>query len=74
MPMSIQAAEENLGVPAAGIALVLGADRILDMSRTAIDVAGDLVACLLMEGWQQSQRESGAIIGTPANVHKEDMP
>ncbi len=56
MPMSIQAAEENLGVPAAGIALILGVDRILDMSRSAIDVAGELVACLLMARWQQSRR------------------
>jgi Na+/H+-dicarboxylate symporter len=31
--------------------LILGVDRILDMSRTAINVAGDLVTCLLAERW-----------------------
>jgi DAACS family dicarboxylate/amino acid:cation (Na+ or H+) symporter len=31
-------------VPAEGIALILGIDRILDMSRTTINVLGDLVA------------------------------
>jgi Na+/H+-dicarboxylate symporter len=39
------------GVPPSGVALILGVDRILDMSRTAINVAGDLVTCLLAERW-----------------------
>lgn len=42
----------SVGIPAAGIALVMGVDRILDMSRTAVNAAGDLVACLLMERLQ----------------------
>lgn len=33
-----------VGVPAEGIALVLGVDRFLDMCRTALNVVGDLVA------------------------------
>lgn len=41
----------TIGVPAAGIALILGVDRILDMSRTAINVTGDLVAAKLMDKW-----------------------
>ncbi len=32
---------ETIGVPAAGIALILGVDRILDMCRTAVNVTGD---------------------------------
>ncbi len=32
------------GVPAEGIAIVLGIDRILDMSRTTVNVCGDLSA------------------------------
>jgi DAACS family dicarboxylate/amino acid:cation (Na+ or H+) symporter len=32
------------GVPAEGIAIILGIDRILDMSRTCVNVCGDLVA------------------------------
>jgi len=42
---------ETVGIPAAGIALIMGVDRILDMSRTAINVTGDLVTCALMEKW-----------------------
>ena len=32
---------EAINVPAAGIALILGVDRILDMCRTAVNVTGD---------------------------------
>ena len=32
---------ESVGVPVAGIALILGVDRILDMCRTAANVTGD---------------------------------
>ncbi|CAM3250443.1 dicarboxylate/amino acid:cation symporter [Rhodothermus bifroesti] len=33
---------ESVGVPSAGIALILGVDRILDMCRTVTNVTGDL--------------------------------
>lgn len=36
---------ENVGIPVSGIALILGVDRILDMSRTTVNVTGDLTAC-----------------------------
>lgn len=42
---------ETAGIPAAGIALIIGVDRILDMSRTAVNVSGDLVAARLMNVW-----------------------
>jgi Na+/H+-dicarboxylate symporter len=41
----------GIGVPASGIALIIGVDRILDMSRTSINVTGDLAACVVMERW-----------------------
>ena len=39
----------TIGVPAEGIALIMGVDRILDMSRTAVNVAGDMVACSVVD-------------------------
>jgi Na+/H+-dicarboxylate symporter len=33
----------GFGVPAEGIAIVLGVDRFLDMCRTTVNVYGDLV-------------------------------
>lgn len=41
----------TVGVPPSGIALIMGVDRILDVSRTAINVCGDLGAAVLMERW-----------------------
>ena len=39
---------EAVGVPAAGIALILGVDRILDMCRTVTNVTGDAtIACVI---------------------------
>ena len=40
---------QGMGGPAEGLALILGVDRILDMSRTAVNVSGDLTACVVME-------------------------
>jgi Na+/H+-dicarboxylate symporter len=38
----------SLGIPLAGLALILGLDRILDMIRTALNVTGDLTACVVI--------------------------
>jgi Na+/H+-dicarboxylate symporter len=48
--------------PAAGIALILGVDRILDMCRTAVNVTGDLTAATVVarsEGETLSVRAGG---------------
>lgn len=46
----------TVGVPASGIALILGVDRILDMSRTTLNVTGDMVASLVMNRWVGGER------------------
>lgn len=48
----------GIGVPPAGIALIIGVDRILDMSRTAVNVTGDLVACSVVERWSSHEAET----------------
>ena len=48
---------EGLGVPASGIAVIIGVDRILDMSRTAVNVTGDLTACIVMQEWLPESSE-----------------
>ena len=50
----------SVGIPPAGIALIMGVDRILDMSRTAINVSGDLVATVLMDRWVGDKRSAEA--------------
>ena len=42
---------QSMGIPPGGVALLIGVDRILDMSRTTVNVVGDLVACVLMNRW-----------------------
>jgi len=39
---------EAVGVPSAGIALILGVDRILDMMRTTINVTGDATVAIVV--------------------------
>jgi Na+/H+-dicarboxylate symporter len=56
----------TIGVPPAGVALIMGVDRILDMSRTAINVCGDIVACKLMDRWIGDSLESQPEPGIPA--------
>lgn len=48
----------TVGIPAAGIALIMGVDRILDMCRTAINVSGDLVAAKLIDHWGKDSEET----------------
>jgi Na+/H+-dicarboxylate symporter len=46
----------SVGIPTAGIALIIGVDRILDMSRTSVNVTGDLVTCAVMDKWVGSKK------------------
>ena len=38
----------SFGIPAAGLVFVIGVDRLLDMSRTVVNVTGDLAACRIL--------------------------
>lgn len=48
----------SIGIPAAGVALIIGVDRILDMCRTAVNVSGDLVACVALQGRTRATGDS----------------
>jgi Na+/H+-dicarboxylate symporter len=39
----------SAGIPVAGVALIMGVDRILDMTRTTVNVAGDLFAASVVD-------------------------
>ncbi|MEO7994609.1 MAG: dicarboxylate/amino acid:cation symporter, partial [bacterium] len=45
----------RMGVPAEGILLVIGVDRILDMSRSGVHVLGDLVAASVVDHWVSAE-------------------
>ena len=38
----------TFGIPAEGLVFVIGVDRLLDMSRTLVNVTGDLAACRIL--------------------------
>lgn len=46
----------TVGVPPEGIALVLGVDRLLDMCRTVVNVAGDMVCAVVVAAGEAPDR------------------
>jgi DAACS family dicarboxylate/amino acid:cation (Na+ or H+) symporter len=48
-----------VGVPPEGIGLILGVDRFLDMCRTTLNVAGDLVAATVVSRGENGAGEQG---------------
>jgi DAACS family dicarboxylate/amino acid:cation (Na+ or H+) symporter len=57
---------QTVNVPAEGIALILGVDRILDMSRTVPNVTGDLLTSIVIT------RSEGLPLGTPQHAGLPD--
>jgi DAACS family dicarboxylate/amino acid:cation (Na+ or H+) symporter len=43
---------ETVGIPGEYIALVIGVDRLLDMCRTTVNVAGDMSATCVVARWE----------------------
>lgn len=45
---------QQVGLPVEGIALIIGVDRLLDMTRTAVNITGDaMVSCLVAKSENQ---------------------
>ena len=42
---------QSVGLPAEAIAILLPIDRLLDTIRTAVNVEGDMIGCLLVQKW-----------------------
>ena len=54
---------DAVGVPVAGLALILGIDRIPDMMRSAVNLLGQVSAAVLVDRWAGSKDESTEKIG-----------
>jgi len=50
--LSAAPAMDAVGIPGAGLAVLLGVDRIPDMARTATNVTGTLAATLVIDRWE----------------------
>lgn len=56
------AALPYFGLPEAGILLVIAVDQLLDMGRSATNVFGNSVACIVVDAWDRRRREPVAVI------------
>ena len=48
---------DAIGVPVAGLAIILGIDRIPDMMRSAVNILGQVSAAALVDRWTADTRE-----------------
>jgi Na+/H+-dicarboxylate symporter len=53
----IAAALPYFHLPEAGLLLVLAADHILDMGRSATNIVGNAVACVVVDAWEGRKKE-----------------
>ena len=49
----VAATATAFGLPADGVAIVLGVDRILDMVRTCCNVFGNCIATVVVARWEK---------------------
>ncbi|MDP2576572.1 MAG: dicarboxylate/amino acid:cation symporter [Gemmatimonadota bacterium] len=59
---------QQANVPEAGIALILGVDRILDMCRTAVNVTGDLTVSIFV-----ARTEGEELVPHPVGVEAAEL-
>lgn len=45
---------QSAGIPVEGLVIIIGVERILGMFRSALNVTGDLVACVVFNRWQKN--------------------
>jgi Na+/H+-dicarboxylate symporter len=53
---------QGVGIPTEGIMILIGIDRILGMFRTAINVAGDLAACVIFDRWTDPENTKPVMV------------
>jgi proton glutamate symport protein len=59
-----------VGLPAEGVAIIIGIDRIIDMARTAVNVLGHVFSCVAVARWEgvfRPELDSGATLATQKN-------
>lgn len=57
---------QGAGIPTEGIVIIIGVERILGMFRTAINVTGDLTACIVFDKWHNK-------LPLPASLSKKSI-
>ncbi len=49
----------SMGFPQEGVAFILGVDRLLDMSRTVVNITSDAVGYGIVAAWEAPQQQRG---------------
>lgn len=63
---------EQVGLPVEGIALIIGVDRLLDMTRTAVNVTGDSMVTVIV-GKSEDQFDEAVFNDPKAGKNIEDI-
>lgn len=51
---------QSINVPVEGIGIIMGVDRLLDMSRTTVNVVGDVAIATCVDGWERNDQENSS--------------
>ena len=63
----------QVGLPVEGIGLILGVDRLLDMTRTAVNVSGDAVVSIIVAKSEKKLNESIYDDPDAGTVYEDDL-
>ena len=58
----------SAGIPAEGVIIIIGVERLLGMFRTAVNVTGDLTACMVFNRFYGNEMEGTKESGIKANT------
>ncbi|MEQ9439891.1 MAG: dicarboxylate/amino acid:cation symporter [Cyclobacteriaceae bacterium] len=61
----------SAGIPAEGIIIIIGVERLLGMFRTAVNVTGDLTACVVFNQWYGTVMRQAVIAPKTVEVINE---
>ena len=63
---------QQVNLPVEGIALIIGIDRLLDMTRTAVNITGDCtVACIIAKS--ENELDEARFNDLDAGLKEEDV-
>lgn len=56
-PIMLAMVLESVGLPVAGIGLIMGIDKVFDMGRSCLNVLGDASCTLVISHWERKKRQ-----------------